>query len=196
MLHPDVRPALSDLGGLGLRATNHIPCGTAIWAPSDESLILSSSEVEALPAATYQWTDELGYRTKTGQLILLENWGFLFNHSCDPNVLDFSLDFGIAVRDIEDDQELTIDYGSFPYDPPFRFPCKCGAANCTQWTENRSTDGNRPRLVRLVSTALSLVGAVRQPLHSSLLSSSISYKALCSGVSIERLPDTSVCRHR
>jgi hypothetical protein len=56
--------------------------------------------------------------------------GMLFNHSCDPNMLD-SDDEDYATRDIEEGDELTVDYCHEFYDcGPFFEKCLCGTAKC------------------------------------------------------------------
>jgi len=51
-----------------------------------------------------------------------ENYG---NHSCDPNLVKNHT----ALRDIEADEELTIDYAQFST-KDWKMGCNCGAKNC------------------------------------------------------------------
>lgn len=51
------------------------------------------------------------------------------NHSCSPNTIYFGLNV-IAGRDIEKDEELTLDYASFLDDQMEPFECSCGSPNC------------------------------------------------------------------
>lgn len=51
------------------------------------------------------------------------------NHSCNPNVgLHGEITF-IAMRDIEKDEELTVDY-AFIDNEDYSFECTCGSNNC------------------------------------------------------------------
>lgn len=51
------------------------------------------------------------------------------NHSCNPNVgLHGEITF-IAMRDIEKDEELTVDY-AFIDNEDYSFECTCGSKNC------------------------------------------------------------------
>lgn len=51
------------------------------------------------------------------------------NHSCDPNVgLHGEITF-VAMRDINKDEELTVDY-AFIDNEDYSFECTCGAKNC------------------------------------------------------------------
>ena len=51
------------------------------------------------------------------------------NHSCDPNTHYEGLNV-VATRNIEKDEELTLNYASFLDENMEPFECKCGAANC------------------------------------------------------------------
>ena len=51
---------------------------------------------------------------------------YYVNHSCDPNFLN-----RVAWRDIEADEELTVDYAIFQSFPKYLLePCTCGASIC------------------------------------------------------------------
>jgi uncharacterized protein len=51
---------------------------------------------------------------------------YFLNHSCDPNVLNFT-----AWRDIQTGEEITTDYAYCESAPNFRLePCKCGSSMC------------------------------------------------------------------
>ncbi len=51
------------------------------------------------------------------------------NHSCDPNTAYDGLNV-IATRDINTDQELTLDYATFLDETMEPFDCQCGSMNC------------------------------------------------------------------
>lgn len=53
------------------------------------------------------------------------------NHSCNPNVyIDGQVVFR-ALRDIEEDEFITVDYGTFMLTKkPYITDCKCGSQNC------------------------------------------------------------------
>jgi hypothetical protein len=56
------------------------------------------------------------------------NW-VLENHSCDPNTGYQGLDL-IALREIELDEELTVDFAAFASEDMEGFDCMCGASQC------------------------------------------------------------------
>lgn len=51
------------------------------------------------------------------------------NHSCNPNVKGSSKGGLIALRDIEKNEEITIDYAQFST-KDWSMTCNCGASNC------------------------------------------------------------------
>jgi D-alanine-D-alanine ligase len=51
------------------------------------------------------------------------------NHSCDPNTAFDGLDI-VAIRNIGEDEELTLDYALFLDENMEPFKCSCGSANC------------------------------------------------------------------
>ncbi|NCT93356.1 MAG: SET domain-containing protein-lysine N-methyltransferase [Chitinophagaceae bacterium] len=54
------------------------------------------------------------------------------NHSCQPNTAYDGLNV-IALRPIQPDEELTLDYAAFLDEHMEPFPCQCGAPQCRQW---------------------------------------------------------------
>lgn len=54
------------------------------------------------------------------------------NHSCSPNTAYDGLNV-IALRDIQKDEELTLDYTSFLDEHMQPFSCNCGATGCRKW---------------------------------------------------------------
>lgn len=59
----------------------------------------------------------------------VENVMMFLNHSCEPNVGILGQVIFVAMRDIQPDEELSIDYAMFGWsDEPFR--CNCQAATC------------------------------------------------------------------
>lgn len=62
------------------------------------------------------------------------------NHSCDPNTAYKGLDV-LAVRTIQKNEELTLNYAAFLGEDMEPFQCKCGSQNCTGYikgTKNNS----------------------------------------------------------
>ena len=54
------------------------------------------------------------------------------NHSCNPNTAYDGLNV-VALRNIPQGEELTLNYASFLDENMEPFNCRCGAANCCGW---------------------------------------------------------------
>lgn len=57
------------------------------------------------------------------------SWPYL-NHSCEPNSGFRGLLTIVAMRDIDRDEEITIDYSTTEGDPYWHMVCHCGAKRC------------------------------------------------------------------
>jgi hypothetical protein len=66
------------------------------------------------------------------------------NHSCNPNVGVRGQITFVAMRDIPEDAELTIDYAMIDGDPADRMECSCGAAECRKLITG--ADWRRPEI--------------------------------------------------
>jgi hypothetical protein len=99
------------------------------------------------------------------------------NHSCEANVLDYGLDFGIAVRDIDVDEEIFCDYRTFASDPGWRVECLCGSRLCSRVVGPAFPieDGLTSRWTARIGRALDYLHEIRQPLDGSLREASVAY---------------------
>lgn len=129
-LHPALLPGLSRIHGAGVIAVQDIPLGTAVWAPCPRCRVLSPAEQATLPGSVLAWATEYGYRRADRGYIIPCRGAHLFNHSCEPSVLDLGLSVGIAVTDIRRGHEVCCDYRTFRYDDPWSFDCRCGSPGC------------------------------------------------------------------
>ena len=58
------------------------------------------------------------------------------NHSCNPNATFNEGGMLVAVRDIEQGEEITFDYMAHPIPAsPWNFKCACGADGCVGWID-------------------------------------------------------------
>ncbi len=125
----------SIIEGNGLFAAEFIPKGTIIYLYgntdrfySKEELIRLSEE-EKQNLLKYGVEDEFGNwnMTDTGQCLVEAN------HSCDANILSLFVDgiyCDIVIRDIQQDEEITIDYGMFYSSYKWHLDCKCNSPLC------------------------------------------------------------------
>ena len=82
-----------------------------------------------------------GKRFKAGDIIYrLDYWSqdlmpiHLTNHSCDPNSAFDAAGMLIALRDIDEGEEITYDYLMHPIPAaPWNFKCRCQSEKCVGW---------------------------------------------------------------
>lgn len=134
-INPDIEIKDSPIQGKGLFTKVPIKKGEAVWIskgeePYDEKVyteeefkqfqkwcIENGKEWDAVSNGDGTHTAAISDRAKHPS-----NYG---NHSCDPNIDKNH----IALRDIEAEEELTIDYAQFS-DKDWSMKCNCGAKNC------------------------------------------------------------------
>lgn len=178
-LHPRVVVGDSSVSGRGLFATETIPSGTVVWHPCDKCVVLDRRTVSLLPWSELRHWNEFGYHLSDRSVLFPCGNAHLFNHSCEANVLDAGLDFGVAVTEIHAGDEMYCDYRSFKYDPRWCFNCNCSCPNCLQTISTSSylTTDLKP-LLRRVRNAVCFLSTVDQPLEESLLRWSKAYPRL------------------
>ena len=176
MLHPSVAYAPSPGKGKGVFATETLPRGTIVWHPCRSCSIYTILQLSACPPLERGHIERLGYRLFDQSLLVPCAGACYLNHSCQANVLDFGLDFGLAVRDIERGEEVCCD-------------------SCTLEEVEGSSAERAADWTALVKGALSRVLDVEQPLHSSLRRDSLCYYDLLANPDAQLLDKgRTVCR--
>ncbi len=129
MIHPDTDLCWINAEiGHGVRVTGRIPKGTLTWVRCALDRVLTRADVDALGPLYRPFVDRYAYVDHLGRQILCWDAGRHVNHHCDANSRALGLEAQIAIRDIEEGEELTCDYGECNLDEPLT--CHCGAANC------------------------------------------------------------------
>ncbi|MGP3948146.1 SET domain-containing protein [Streptomyces sp. 7N604] len=197
MLTKGIDVRASRTHNVGLFATETIPAGTAIWNPCTKCSRWSKEEVAALPGARFAALDTYGHLLSDGSLLLPCLGAYLMNHSCEANVLDLGLDFGVAVRDIAAGEEVTCDYATFVEDIGWSMACRCRGPRCRGLitTEQGGDPEIRGRWREQVEGALRQLAAVDQPLHDVLTELSEPYRRALGGMTALEQVSTgaSVC---
>ena len=127
----------SAIAGKGAVAIQRIPKGVVVHtmtgvACTVEDLFTLVGEGKEQPSDPFQIGDN--------EFLDLEETSRSFNHSCDPNVFVRGKNELVALRDIENGEEITFDYSTtMKYDaekilaagfPLWTCVCACGAPNC------------------------------------------------------------------
>ena len=123
MLLIKTRIGKSAIHGIGLFADEFIAAETVIWKFSDLiDLCFDEKQMGELSESVKEQIGRYSYRDKrSGMYVLCGDDARFFNHSNEPNCLDFYdyKDLGnvtIAARDIRAGEELTCDYAAFDQD--------------------------------------------------------------------------------
>ena len=147
----------STVHGRGMFATQDIPEGQSIIQYLGERI--DKEESDRRGNALFDESQKTG-GAQVYLFTLDENWDLdgnfewntarLVNHSCNPNCeaqIDDDLNIWlVAVRDIENGEELSFNYG-FGLDDYEDHPCRCGSKNCIGYI---IADDYRPELRRIL----------------------------------------------
>ena len=129
MLLVITRIGQSRIHGLGLFAAQFIPKGTTVWKMVPWfDLTLSNEQIEKLSGPARDQFIHCGHLDMfTGAYVLCADEARYLNHSEDPNIrcdLDSDdEDLDVAVRDIAEGEEITINYKEYDAN----WPLKLGA---------------------------------------------------------------------
>lgn len=161
MLHPHTE--LRYIGpevGYGVFATRRIPRGTITWVQDRLDQVINPNDPNF---ADYPpGLERYSFRNNQGNYVLCWDLARFVNHNCQPNCLSPGMDFEIAVRDIEVDEEVTNDYGSLNLE--FEMDCHCGALNCRRKTRPEDFENHSHGWDQLLREAFPGVAQVEQPL--------------------------------
>lgn len=114
----------SKIDGMGVAAGEDIKKGDVIQHIKGEARFLSIKSKE----------DSLSYPNWIGigknQWIDPDYPNQFLNHSCDPNAGIKGKVTMVALKDIKEGEEITIDYAIIEGDDLWEMPCSCGSKNC------------------------------------------------------------------
>lgn len=130
MYLPKISENISCIEGDGIFAGEPIPKGTIVFYYSHSDVYVSKKEFQLLSNFEKQQIYKFGVEDEYGNWIVTEGDA---NHSCDANILSIFVDglyCDIAVKDIQIDEEITIDYSLFYSSFPWKMICRCHSCNC------------------------------------------------------------------
>jgi len=120
MIHPHtIVKYIDEEKGRGLFATKRIPRGTITWTIDQLDRVYSAAEIETYPPLYQEILMKYSFRNKLGEFVFCWDNGRFINHSFDSNCCLTPYDFEISIRDIEEGEELTDDYGYLNIIEPF-----------------------------------------------------------------------------
>jgi hypothetical protein len=163
MIHPSCELRYVDASiGYGLFATQFIPKGTITWVFDDLDQIITPARMAGMTPVLLQNIEKYSYLNGRGERILCWDHSRFVNHSCDPTCLAPGFDLEIAVRDIQEGEQITDDYGSLNIEEEFE--CACGTQQCRRTVGPGDFARLNGHWDALVSVAFALIGSVEQPL--------------------------------
>jgi hypothetical protein len=148
--------------GYGVFATRFIPRGTITWVFDDLDQVVAAERTAVLLPAMREALDKYSYLNGRGERILCWDHARFVNHSCHPTSLAPGFDLEIAIRDIQEGEEITDDYGSLNLE--MEFACACGSEQCRGTIRPGDFDRYGARWDSLVAEAFPLISRVEQPL--------------------------------
>lgn len=120
MMHPHTELKFIDhQKGYGVVATQFIPAGTITWVLDKLYREFKPSKYEALEPTYKNILDIYSYRNNQGNYVLCWDHARFINHSFNSNCLSTAFDYEVAIRDIQQGEELTDDYGYLNVSEPF-----------------------------------------------------------------------------
>ncbi len=165
MTHPDTELRyVNDVIGYGVFATRFIPRGTITWVRDKLDQAFSASQVLGMDEPYQQVLDRYGYMDRNGLTILCWDHARFMNHSCDASCLSAGYDFEVAVRDLQEGDELTDDYGTLNLESSFT--CACSRPHCRGLIEPDDAARNAERWDDQLRAAFPAIRQVPQPLWS------------------------------
>lgn len=152
--------------GHGVVATAFIPRGTIVWVQDELDRTFSPSQVEALPLVMHETLETYTFRNAEGNLVLCWDIARFMNHSCAPTCAGTENGFEVALRDIQEGEELTDDYGTLHLLPEEAFGCHCGLPECRKIIF--SDHASLTRWGDAIRDAVALASTIPQPLEHLL----------------------------
>lgn len=120
MIHPYTELRfISEEVGFGVVAKQFIPAGTITWVHDKLDREFTPFQIQEMDTIYQDILEKYCYRNNVGNLILCWDNARYVNHSFKSNCLSTAYDFEIAIRDIQEGEELTDDYGYLNVTEPF-----------------------------------------------------------------------------
>lgn len=133
-INPKVEVRNSGINGRGLFAKDKINKGEVVTVSG--GIIVDDEEYKKLKNKKKEFFMTYSTPVADGFYIIsgfshkkLEPDDF-YNHGCSPNCVLGGHLVITALRDIEKDEELTLDYGTFEDDENYKLICNCGSPEC------------------------------------------------------------------
>ena len=167
MIHPNTElKYINKAIGHGVFATAFIPKGTIVYVIDPLELTITPEQFEAYPEILKSSIDKYSYRDAAKNKIVSWDYAKYVNHCCDCNTMSSGYGFEVAIRDIQEGEEITDEYGMFNIECEMDLHCNSGV--CRKKLRKDDFDHYHKEWDGKVLPALQQVFNVDQPLLSLL----------------------------
>jgi len=169
MLHrsTEVRVVNPEIG-YGVFATEPIPQGTIVMFEDPFDIKVTPEIYTSLHEEFRAILEFFGYVNLEGNAVFSWDNARYINHSCDANTLPTGYMLVIAIRDIAEGEEITLDYGlldaCFKHNERTHALCMCGVPNCRKEIHIADPKIYLPIWISRTTEAFNCVLNVKQPL--------------------------------
>lgn len=158
----------SHIDGNGIFSAEFIPKGSIIYFLSSNENYISKNEAQSFSPEKRDRLFKYGVEDEAGNWIMTDGDA---NHSCDANILSLFINgiyCDIAVKDIQPDDEITLDYGLLYSSISWSMKCECHSAICRKIVgSGLPVDSNTQLLWQSrISDAVKRIHYVKQNLFS------------------------------
>ncbi len=163
MMHPDTNLKwVNDEIGFGVFATQFIPKGTAVYVRDALEVKVERNAALLKNPAYQEIITKYSYVDAKGDYILSWDHARFVNHCCFPSSITTGYGFEIAIRDINEGEEITDDYGLLNIEEDI--PLSCSKPGCRKVARAGDFDHNVERWDKIVKDALARFNLHDQPL--------------------------------
>ena len=163
MIHPYTYiKYINDAVGHGIFAAKAIPKGTIVYVKDPLDIELKVDDYAAHRPEMQDLIEKYSFIDQHGVRILCWDLAKYVNHCCHCNTLSSGFGFDIAIKDINEGEEITCDYG--PLNVEFDMKLVCQQSTCRNILKPSDIDTYFDQWDEKLKPALNLFTSVEQPL--------------------------------
>lgn len=165
MIHPHIRiQHVNDEMGYGVFATQFIPKGTIVYAKDCLEIEINETDFKKYAPELKEQIEKYSYRDERGIRVISWDLGKYVNHCCDCNTLSTGYGFDVAIRDINEGDEMTCDYAMLNVNEDMSL--LCSRPGCRGMLKPSDFELCYMKWDEKIKPALALLFSVKQPLIS------------------------------
>lgn len=163
MIHPKTElKYINDTVGYGVFAKEFIPEGTIVYVKDSLELVISPTDYLIQSNEMKEVIDKYSYIDEKGNRIISWDFAKYVNHCCNCNTISTGYGFEIAIRDIQQGEQITDEYGIFNLDKPMQL--ECGEKKCRKVISAEDFDKYYKEWDEKIKKSIKKLFEVEQPL--------------------------------